>query len=270
MSMAVLSTLIENYQWQATLYAIAGLVIATFAGKALTQLVPALKAAHRVNTDTLAKKMERPSYAENQSWNRKWGVFFVLLIFGLIVPFCVTLQPQAWWQMLVDSLVILFVYDFFYYLMHRFLFHDSGFLGGPLMWVHAVHHRQHNPCRQDSSYIHPIEVACGLGLFVSTIFILAQLMGTFHVVTFVVTWTAFSQINLHNHTLWNTDRFPFKYMNYLSRMHHNHHAKFTGGNFATITLLYDWMFGTLDDGEGWQKRAAAQRQAATQANAAGN
>jgi len=32
-------------------------------------------------------------------------------------------------------------------------------------------------------------------------------------------------------------------------MHHYHHAKFTGGNFATITLLYDWMFGTLDHGE---------------------
>jgi sterol desaturase/sphingolipid hydroxylase (fatty acid hydroxylase superfamily) len=32
-------------------------------------------------------------------------------------------------------------------------------------------------------------------------------------------------------------------------MHHNHHARFTGGNYATITLLYDWMFGTLDGGD---------------------
>jgi len=36
----------------------------------------------------------------------------------------------------------------------------------------------------------------------------------------------------------------------MSVMHHHHHAMFTGGNFATITLLYDWMFGTLDHGEG--------------------
>ncbi|MCW1429674.1 sterol desaturase family protein [Novosphingobium sp. JCM 18896] len=266
---SALSSLAENYQWLATLYAIGGLIFTTLAGKLITQLVPTLKAANKLNKDTLAKKMERPSYAENQAWNRKWGAIFILPIFAVIVPFTLTLQSQPWWQMLGDIVVILFFYDFFYYLMHRFLFHDSSFLGGPLMWVHAVHHRQHNPCRQDSSYIHPLEVAMGLGLFVASIFVLSLLMGPFHVVTFVVTWTAFSQINLHNHTLWTSDRFPFKYMNYLSRMHHNHHAKFTGGNFATITLLYDWMFGTLDDGNGWQKRAAAQRKAATEANAQG-
>ena len=47
-------------------------------------------------------------------------------------------------------------------------------------------------------------------------------------------------------------------------MHHNHHARFTGGNFATITLLYDWMFGTLDHGDGklqerMAKKVAGQR-----------
>ena len=35
-------------------------------------------------------------------------------------------------------------------------------------------------------------------------------------------------------------------------MHHNHHARFTGGYFATISLLYDWMFGTLDNGDGYR------------------
>jgi len=38
-------------------------------------------------------------------------------------------------------------------------------------------------------------------------------------------------------------------------MHHNHHATFTGGNYATISLLYDWMFGTLDDGKRPKARA---------------
>jgi sterol desaturase/sphingolipid hydroxylase (fatty acid hydroxylase superfamily) len=44
-------------------------------------------------------------------------------------------------------------------------------------------------------------------------------------------------------------------MNYAARMHHNHHARFSGGNYATITLLFDWMFGTLDKGNGWGKQA---------------
>ena len=112
----------------------------------------------------------------------------------------------------------------------------------------------------------------GLGLYVSTIFVLSLLMGRFHVGTLVVTWVAFSQINLHNHTLWETDRFPFKYMSYLSRMHHNHHARFTGGNFATITLLFDWMFGTLDDGtdklgKGYRREAGKPAASGQAANA---
>ena len=46
-------------------------------------------------------------------------------------------------------------------------------------------------------------------------------------------------------------------MNYISKMHHNHHVRFTGGNFATISLIYDWMFGTLDRGEGYKTKASA-------------
>ena len=252
-----LSSLVENYNWQLSLYAGLGIIAVSLAGR-IFRLIPAVGAAHRLNSDVLAKKMERPSYAENQRWNRKWGMVFIAVIFGLILPFCLTADPHPWWRILRDIVVVLMVYDFFYYLTHRFLFHDSKFLGGPLMWVHAVHHRQHNPCRTDSSYIHPIEVALGLGLFVATIFGLSLVMGNFHVVTLVVTWVAFSQINLHNHTLWEADRFPFRYMSYLSKMHHHHHARFTGGNFATISLLYDWMFGTLDHGKGWRPEARKQ------------
>ena len=112
---------------------------------------------------------------------------------------------------------------------------DGGFLGGPLMGVHAVHHLQHNPCRQGASYIHPIEEAMGLGLYAASIFMLSHVMRPFHVATIIVTWVAFSQINLHNH------------------------ARFTGGNFATITLFSDWMFGPLDRGSGYGRNAKANQ-----------
>ena len=102
------------------------------------------------------------------------------------------------------------------------------------------------PAATISSFIHPLEVAIGLGLYVATIFALSFVLGRFPVPTIVFTWLAFQHINLHNHDLWEEDRFPFKYWHHLAMMHHNHHARFTGGNYATITLLYDWMFGTLD------------------------
>jgi len=252
MDTSFLASLLEHYQWQLSLYAFAGIAVVTLIGKQLLLLVPELKEAYQLNQKAFQEKMARPNYAANQKWNRKWGLSYYVVIFGLILPFCLTLEPQPWWNVLLDIVVILMFYDFIYYLVHRFLFHDGGLLGGPLMWVHAVHHRQHNPCRMDSSYIHPLEVAMGLGLYVGSIFILSRFMGQFHVATIIITWVAFSQINLHNHDLWKVDRFPFKYLSYMSKMHHNHHGKFTGGNFATISLLYDWMFGTLDYGEGYK------------------
>lgn len=244
-----------SYQWKLSLYAALGIGAVTMAGKALAMLVPQFRETAAANKAAFVEKMQKPAYAENQKWNRKWGLFFWVIIFAGVLPFTLTLEPQAWWQIPLDCFVILMVYDFFYYLVHRFLFHDGGFMGGPLIWVHAVHHRQHNPCRNDSSYIHPIEVGMGLGLYVACIFFLSLVMGPFHVATIVITWVAFSQINLHNHDLWTQDRFPFKYLNTMSVMHHNHHARFTGGNYATISLLYDWIFGTLDYGNA-PRRAA--------------
>jgi sterol desaturase/sphingolipid hydroxylase (fatty acid hydroxylase superfamily) len=256
MNTTLLETLLENYRWDLSLIAAVGIAAVTLAGKQVLLLIPTMRAAAGLNQQALSQKMERSTYAANQASNRKWGLFYWAAIFGLILPFCLTAAPQPWWNVLLDIAVILMFYDFFYYLVHRFLFHDSGFIGGPLMWVHAVHHRQHNPCRGDSSFIHPLEVALGLGLYVASIFILSRFMGSFHVVTIVITWVAFSQINLHNHDLWTVDRFPFRYLSTMSKMHHNHHARFTGGNFATISLLYDWMFGTLDFGQGYTCSAA--------------
>lgn len=255
MSFDFLSPLLEQYEWQLSLLTLFSITALTWLGGKLLLVFPTMRAASQLNTETYQKKMGIARYAANQKLNSFWGLVFIAVIFGLIIPFCLTIAPQPWWRVLRDIVIILLVYDFFYYLVHRFLFHDGGFLGGPLIWVHAVHHQQLNPCRKDASYIHPLEVAMGLGLYVGTIFVLSRFMGNFHVVTIVITWVAFSVINQHNHNLWTVNHFPFRYLNYMSVMHHNHHAKFTGGNFATISLLFDWMFGTLDNGEGYKKPA---------------
>ncbi len=242
-----------QYNWQLSLIALVAIMGIPFLSKYLLSLAPAIKQAQTLNKQVAAKKMERKVYSDNQKWNRKWAGLYLVVIFAGILPFCLTAAPQPWWNFLTDIFVILMVYDFFYYLTHRFVFHESNGVKGPLMWMHAVHHQQNNPCRLDSSYIHPLEVAIGLGLYVATIFVLSLFMGAFHVATIVITWIAFSEINLHNHDRWESDKFPFKYLNYASVMHHNHHAKFTGGNFATITLFYDWLFGSYDTGNGWGK-----------------
>ncbi len=249
MNTPFLTSVLTQYHWSLSLYSGIGIIALTILAKRLALLVPTFKAAGKLNSETFRKKMERPNYAANQKWNRKWSVFYLLVIFGLFLPFCLTARAQPWWKTPLDIVVILMVYDLVYYFTHRFLFHDNGFLGGPLLKIHAVHHRQHVPCRWDSSYIHPLEIAIGLSLYVASIFMLSRFMGNFNVETIVITWVAFSEINLHNHDLWEADHFPFRYLSTMSEMHHTHHKTFTGGNYATISLLYDWIFGTLDHGD---------------------
>lgn len=255
MTSPILASLWENWQLKLSLITLAGIVLIPLVTRHLFNLIPAFAQADKLNRETFRKKMEKPAYAANQRWNNKWSGVFIVIIFGGIVPFTLTPDLPAWWKLLLDSFVILMVYDFFYYLTHRFVFHQSEWFDGPLIWMHAVHHRQHNPCRGDSSYIHPLEILIGLGLYVAVIFALSFVLGKYSVPTIVVTWIAFSHINLHNHDLWETDRFPFKYWNHAAEMHHHHHARFTGGNYATITLLFDWMFGTLDYGDKPRKAA---------------
>lgn len=251
MNTSFVSTLSAHYNWLLSLYAGLAIMTVSFVLKFLAKaLLPTFRQASVHNRAVFNEKMQKAYYAENHAWNRRWSVLFVAVIFGIMLPFSITDAAQPWWRILRDIFIILMFYDFFYYLTHRFIFHDSGVLGGPLLWVHSVHHRQHNPCRMDSSFIHPIEVAIGLGLYGVSTLVLAILMGPFHIVTIVITWIAFMEINLHNHDQWKVDTFPFKYLNYMSVMHHNHHKRFTGGNFATISLLYDWIFGTLDRGQG--------------------
>jgi len=243
---------LDHYHVGLSLITFASIITITVGSRALGKFIPAFGRTAKLNKATYDKKMERQSYADNQKLNRKWGFVDTMIIFLLIIPFCVTAEAQPVWKVVLDMFIILMFYDFFYYLTHRFLFHDSGFGEGPLKWVHAKHHQQHNPCRGDSSYINPIEVAMGLGLYAGSILVLSLLMGPFHIVTIVFTWVAFSEINNHNHDLWEEkDQFPFKYLGVMSKMHHIHHARFTGGNFGTISLFYDWIFGSYDIGNGW-------------------
>ncbi len=261
----MLHSILANYHWQASLVAGVSIALSLVALNWLLGLIPTFRKAQALNKATYAKKMERPNYAANQKWNRPWALFFMVVIYGLVFPFSVTMSTQAWWRTPLDVVVILMAYDFVYYMTHRFVFHDNGVLGGPMLNVHGVHHRQHNPCRGDSGYIHPAEVAVGLGLFVGTIFVLSRFMGDFPVPTIVVCWIAFQELNQHNHDLWEANSFPYRYLNYASKLHHFHHVKFTGGNFATISPLYDWLFGTLDHGKGYRSEKKVLRPAVSSA-----
>jgi sterol desaturase/sphingolipid hydroxylase (fatty acid hydroxylase superfamily) len=252
MDTSIFVSSLERGEWLLSFCVLVGAFATFFIGGKLLLLIPALRQTQQLNQEAARERKGRSYYAPIQKRSKFWGLLTQIAVFTLVIPFSVTLAPRPWWEVMLDIFIILMVYDFLYYLVHRFLFHD-GPLGAPLKWVHAVHHQMKNPCRLDSNYLNPIETCLGIALYASTIGILAMFMGAFHVVTIVVTFVAFSGINQHNHDLMEVDRFPFRYLKYMSDMHHVHHARFIGGNFATISLFYDWLFGTYDTGNGWGK-----------------
>ena len=236
------TTLSENYNWLGSLVALVGIVVLTKVSKFFIFKVAALDKMRDINREKDKEKWKKPKYPPIVKANQKVGLAINVVFFLLILPFCVTLEVQPVWQMLLDIFVILMFYDFFYYLAHRFWFHGQG----KMRQVHAVHHQARNPTYLDAHYVHPLETFIGLTLYLASIAVLAPVLGPYSAATIILTFVIYTQINIINHTFVDLDYFPFKTLTWITRKHHVHHENMHKGNYATITLFYDRIFGTLD------------------------
>ena len=242
MENTLIATLLEHYHWLGALLSLAGIVAITKAGKWLVFKVPALAEMREINQAKDKEKWAIEKYPPVVEATQKVGLYCNATFFLVILPFCVTLQNQPLWEIFLDVFIILMFYDFFYYLAHRFWFHGSG----PMRQVHALHHQARNPTWLDAHYVHPKETFVGLALYMGSIALLAALLGPFHVATIIITFIIFMQINLINHTYLVLPYFPFRTLSWIAAKHHVHHENMHKGNYATITLFYDKIFGTLD------------------------
>lgn len=142
------------------------------------------------------------------------------------------------WRYFLEGLIVLLIYDFGYYFMHRYPFHEWKILRG----VHSVHHAARNPRHMDALLLHPLETILGLSLFFGSI----ALVGGVHVVTFGVLFTIYTALNILNHAGINDPNFPFKALGKLAVIHDRHHHSMVSGNYASITPLPDIIFGTVE------------------------
>lgn len=230
------------YDWQASLALLALAIILTKAGKWLAFSIPALAKARALNLEADKAKIATDKYPPIIAATRKIGLLTNLLFFAVIAPFFLTLSTQPVSEVLLGIVAILMVYDFFYYLTHRFVFHGQSFM----RQVHALHHQARKPTHIDAYYVHPLETFIGITLFMGTIALLGGVMGPFHIVTVAIPYVIFQQLNIVNHTHVELDNSPFKTLSWITAKHAVHHENMQKGNYATITLLYDKLFGTLD------------------------
>ena len=143
-----------------------------------------------------------------------------------------------WWRYLLEAFTVILIYDFAYYFMHRYPFHEWQILRG----VHSVHHASRNPRFIDSLLLHPVETVLGLSLFFGSV----ALVGGVHIYTLAVMFTTYTAFMILNHAGVDYPRFPFKTLGILAAKHDRHHHNMLSGNYAAVTPLPDIIFGTVE------------------------
>ncbi|TFG96998.1 MAG: fatty acid hydroxylase family protein [Myxococcales bacterium] len=232
-----------SYDWMAALVFIGALIALTVLGQFLVFRIPALQRMRELNREADRSKMSRKRFREAVRASNRSGLLTNLVFYVVILPFCVNLEPRPLWRHVVDIVAVLMVFDLFYYLTHRFLFH-----GKALRKVHALHHQARTPTYIDALYVHPLETFIGLALFLGSIPLIAALSGgALNAFSMAVATLIFTQLNTINHTYVNLPYFPFKTVDSITSLHAAHHVDMNRGNYATLTMLYDWLFGTLEE-----------------------
>lgn len=236
------------YDWKAGMALIVMVVALGKFGRWLVFKVPAFRGVREQNRALDKERLGRDKYPPMIKRSIRAGMWTNLAFFFVMAPLVVSFEPRPLWRGLFDIVLILMVYDFFYYLTHRFLFHaahDSRFAVLRFFRrVHAVHHQARDPSHIDAFYVHPVETTIGQLLFHFTVLGLGVALGGFHVVSVAIASVVYIQLNTFNHVKFELP--GYKLLNWISFKHHVHHIDMQKGNYATITLLYDKLFGTLD------------------------
>jgi len=139
-------------------------------------------------------------------------------------------------DVVAEVFATLLLYDFLYYFMHRYLFHEWKLLRS----VHVVHHVNKQPTSFESLYLHPVENAMGLGLLM----ICTLIIGPVSLPAFAVILAVYSFLNLVIHSGLDFQRPGLRAVGYMARKHARHHSSMRAGNYASITPLPDLIFDT--------------------------
>lgn len=232
-----------TYDWKAALAFFAALVASSLALKFLVFRVPAFAQMREVNQVVDKTKLEKAPFRDGVKASSNAGLYTNLAFYLTILPFCISFDSRPLWRHAVEIVAVLLTFDLMYYFTHRFLFH-----GTLLRKVHSLHHQSRKPTYIDALYVHPLETFIGLALFLGSIPIVAIVSGaTLNVFSMVIATLIFTQLNTLNHVYTSLPaRFPFNWVDYITGVHAAHHVDMNHGNFATLTMFYDKLFGTFE------------------------
>lgn len=192
---------------------------------------------HRIREEPV-RSLKGPKFWRIALFN---SVLSISMVYGSIyLLYGVLFYPAAAspWRMLLEGVAVLITYDFAYYFVHRYPFHQWRLLRR----VHAVHHTVRYPVAYDSLYMHPLENTIGVLLLM----LCTYLVGPVSIYSFAGVFAIYSFLNIVNHAGLDLQFFPFRTLGALARKHDRHHVSMRSGNYASITPLFDVLFGTAE------------------------
>jgi sterol desaturase/sphingolipid hydroxylase (fatty acid hydroxylase superfamily) len=232
----------ENRHMLLYLYAMlaVGILVAGVVMTALTMFYRSPASENR----QLRQERTRPSGAAD--FRRRWALNALVslgLVGGLtygLYPYLFAEGSASLTRIAWEGLAILALYDFFYYLVHRYPFHEWKLL----RHVHAVHHVVKTPCAADSLYLHPVETSLGLGLLWACAGLVVVVAGPVSIYSFGWAFFVYSTLNVVIHSGLRLPAFPFGPINYLTERHQKHHVGMNAKNYSSVTPTFDLLFGT--------------------------
>lgn len=138
-------------------------------------------------------------------------------------------------RLLGETLGVLLIYDFGYYVYHRALHHPRL-----MRLVHGVHHHVRFPSAAESNYLHPAEQIGALSLLLGVMVLLGPISAASFLTIFFIYSTA--NIIVHSNLVF---RHPaLRLFNFWSERHDIHHRQ-VKHNYASIFPFWDQAFGTF-------------------------
>lgn len=155
-------------------------------------------------------------------------------------------------QLILGFLVGLFLWTLTEYLLHRFVFHypPHGEVQERIVFLfHGIHHAQPQ-CK--TRLVMPPVVSIPLALIVYGLLILlvGEILGLYGWVDILMVGLLAGYL-IYDLTHYATHHFPMRrgVLKFLKRYHMQHHYKTPNQRFGVSSPLWDWVFGTMPQGE---------------------
>jgi len=208
----------------------------TFKGLKLAFNSPAMK--DFIISEDPERGIDGATLQRSVKLNSAVSVIFMFSCAFLFSDYLMYSGDVALWRIPLEIAMVVVIYDFIYYGVHRYPFHEWKILRA----VHEVHHQTRHPRGVDSLLLHPLETCLGLGAFLVSF----AVVGGVSVPSFAVLFIGYTVLNVVNHAGINFQNFPLRSMGWLAVKHDKHHRRDLAGNYAFLTTIPDTLFGTAE------------------------